>query len=152
MIDKKKLERRVKIVLAADHGGFELKELVKESLVALGREVLDVGCFSNDSVDYPDFAEKAVSAILKGDCQMGILVCGTGIGMSIVANRYRNIRAANCSDVFTAKMSREHNNANVLCLGARIIEGDIAVEMARVWLDTSFSGGRHHRRISKFSD
>ncbi len=142
----------MKIVLAADHGGFELKELVKKSLVTLGREVLDVGCFSNDSVDYPDFAEKAVLAILKGDCQMGILVCGTGIGMSIVANRYRNIRAANCSNVFTAKMSREHNNANVLCLGARIIEGDTAVEMVRVWLDTAFSGGRHQRRISKFSD
>ncbi len=140
------------MVVAADHGGFELKELIKKSLSADGREIVDVGCFSKDSVDYPDFAEKAVSAILTGDCQMGILICGTGIGMSIVANRYRNIRAANCSNVFTARMSREHNDANVLCLGARVLEMDIAVEMARVWLDTAFSGGRHQRRISKFSD
>ncbi len=140
------------MVVAADHGGFELKELIKKSLAADGCEIVDVGCFSKDSVDYPDFAEKAVSAILTGDCQMGILICGTGIGMSIVANRYRNIRAANCSNVFTARMSREHNDANVLCLGARVLEVDIAVEMARVWLDTAFSGGRHQRRISKFSD
>ncbi len=142
----------MKIVVAADHGGFELKEQIKQSLIALGREIVDVGCFSNDSVDYPDFAEKAVSAILNGECQMGILICGTGIGMAIVANRHRNIRAANCSNVFTARMSREHNNANVLCLGARVLDADIAVEMTRVWLDSSFSGGRHQTRISKFSD
>ena len=142
----------MKIVIAADHGGFELKELIKRSLSADGQEVVDVGCFSIDSVDYPDFAEKAVSLILKGECQMGILICGTGIGMSIVANRYKGIRAANCTNVYTAKMSREHNNANVLCLGARVIEADTALEMVRVWMATSFSGGRHQRRISKFSD
>lgn len=142
----------MKIVIAADHGGFELKELLKRSIASGEHEILDVGCFSNDSVDYPDFAEKAVSAILKGECQVGILICGTGIGMSIAANRYRSIRAANCSNVFTARMSREHNNANILCLGARVIEADTAVEMVRVWLDTTFSGGRHQRRISKFSD
>ena len=142
----------MKIVVAADHGGFELKELIKRSLSVIGHDVTDVGCFSKDSVDYPDFAEKAVSLILKGECQMGILICGTGIGMSIAANRYRSIRAANCSNVFTARMSREHNNANILCLGARVLEADTAVEMVHVWLDTVFSGGRHQRRISKFSD
>lgn len=142
----------MKIVVAADHGGLELKELIKSSLVTFGYEVEDVGCFSKDSVDYPEFAEKAVSLILKNECQMGILICGTGIGMSIVANRYRSIRAANCSSVYTARMSREHNNANILCLGARVLEADTAVEMVRVWLETPFSGGRHQRRISKFSD
>jgi ribose 5-phosphate isomerase B len=142
----------VKIVIAADHGGLELKELIKRSLVGFGYEVEDVGCFSKDSVDYPEFAEKAVSLILKNECQMGILICGTGIGMSIAANRYRRIRAANCSNVYTARMSREHNNANVLCLGARVLDADTAVDMVRVWLETAFSGGRHQRRISKFSD
>jgi ribose 5-phosphate isomerase B len=142
----------VKIVVAADHGGLELKELIKCALVSFGYEVEDVGCFSNDSVDYPEFAEKAVSLILRKECQMGILICGTGIGMSIAANRHRSIRAANCSSVYTARMSREHNNANILCLGARVLEADTAVEMVRVWLETPFSGGRHQRRISKFSD
>lgn len=142
----------MKIVVAADHGGLELKELVKRSLVTLGHEVEDVGCFTNDSVDYPDFAEKAVALIIKNECSMGILICGTGIGMSIAANRYRSIRAANCSNVYTAKMSREHNNANVLCLGARVLDTDTAIEMVRVWLETPFAGGRHQRRIAKFSD
>jgi ribose 5-phosphate isomerase B len=142
----------VKIVVAADHGGFDLKETICKSLVQDGHEVVDIGCFSKDSVDYPDFAEKAVLTIINGECRMGILICGTGIGMSIAANRHRSIRAANCSNIYTAKMSREHNNANVLCLGARVLEPEIAVEMVRVWLETEFSGGRHQRRIEKFSD
>jgi ribose 5-phosphate isomerase B len=142
----------VKIAVAADHGGFALKEQVKKMLVTEGHEVVDVGCFSNDAVDYPDFAEKAVSLIINGDCPMGILVCGTGIGMSIVANRHRSIRAANCTNPFMAKMSREHNNANILCLGARVLEPEMAVEMVRLWIGTPFSGGRHQRRISRFSD
>jgi ribose 5-phosphate isomerase B len=145
-------EDRLKIVVAADHGGFELKEMIKGALVAAGEDIVDVGCFSNESVDYPDFAKKATSLILKNECQMGILICGTGIGMSIAANRDQGIRAANCSNVYTAKMSREHNNANVLCLGARVLEADTAIEMVRVWLNTAFSGGRHQRRISKFGD
>jgi ribose 5-phosphate isomerase B len=142
----------VKIVVAADHGGFDLKSIICQSLVAAGREVIDIGCFSKESVDYPDFAEKAVASIITGKCQMGILICGTGIGMSIAANRHRSIRAANCSNVYTAQMSREHNDANVLCLGARVLEPDLAVEMVHVWLDADFSGGRHQRRIEKFSD
>ncbi|MGB3213072.1 MAG: ribose 5-phosphate isomerase B [Desulforhopalus sp.] len=142
----------MKIVLAADHGGFELKELIKTSLLHAGREVMDVGCTSIDSVDYPDYAEKAVACIVAGDCQRGILVCGTGIGMSVAANRHRQIRAANCFDIRTAKLSREHNNANILCLGARVLDADNAMEMVAVWLETEFSGGRHQRRLAKFSD
>lgn len=141
----------MKIVVAADHGGLELKEFIKGFLVKSGYEVEDVGCFTNDSVDYPDFAEKAVSLIINNECPLGILICGTGIGMSIAANRNRNIRAANCSNVYTARMSREHNNANVLCLGARVLEAETAIEMVRVWLETPFAGGRHQRRISKLS-
>ena len=142
----------MKIVVAADHGGFALKEQINKMLVTEGHEVVDVGCFSDDAVDYPDFAEKAVSLIVNGHCPMGILICGTGIGMSIVANRYRSIRAANCMNPFMARMSREHNNSNVLCLGARVLEAEMALEMVRIWIDTPFSGGRHQRRISKFSD
>lgn len=142
----------MKIAIAADHGGFELKELIARSLIDAGQDVVDIGCFSNESVDYPDFAEKAVERIISGECQMGILICGTGIGMSIAANRNRAIRAANCSNVYTAKMSREHNNANILCLGARVLEVEVAIEMVHVWLATPFAGGRHQRRIAKFSD
>jgi len=141
----------VKIVLAADHGGFELKESIKKSLLQAGRKIVDVGCSSRDAVDYPDYAEKAVSALLAGECERGILVCGTGIGMSIAANRHREIRAANCFDINTAKLSREHNNANVLCLGARVLDTDTAILMVMTWLETEFSGGRHQQRIAKFS-
>lgn len=141
----------MKIVLAADHGGFELKEIIKKSLLLAGREVMDAGCSSSDSVDYPDYAEKAVSSILAGDCQLGILICGTGIGMSIAANRHKEIRAANCFDLHTAILSKEHNNANILCLGARVLETDQAIQMVIAWLETEFSGGRHQKRVAKFS-
>jgi ribose 5-phosphate isomerase B len=146
------MEGKVKIALGADHGGYELKETVKQRLLQTGHEVVDVGCFSTESVDYPDFAEKAVENILNGECRQGILICGTGIGMSIAANRHRRIRAANCSDVFSTKMSREHNDANVLCLGARILDTENAIEIVTVWLAAEFAGGRHQRRIAKFSE
>lgn len=142
----------MKIAFGADHGGYELKEILKEMLLQSGRGVVDVGCFSNDSVDYPDFADKVVETILKGECDLGILICGTGIGMSIAANRHRRIRAANCCDVYTAKMSREHNNANILCLGARVLEIDCVKLMVNAWLETEFSGGRHQKRVAKFSE
>ncbi len=141
----------MKIVLGVDHGGFELKEDVKNLLVTLQHDVVDVGCSSTDSVDYPDFAEKAVSRIIDGSCELGILICGTGIGMSISANRHFEIRAANCSSEFTARLSREHNKANVLCLGARVIDKELALKIVRTWLRSEFSGGRHQRRIEKFS-
>jgi len=146
------VEGKVKIVLAADHGGYELKEIIKSNLLQAEWDVVDVGCTSTNSVDYPDFAEKAVSSILTGDCQRGILICGTGIGMSIAANRHRQIRAANCFDIETAKLSREHNNANILCIGARVLETDNAIKMVNVWLETEFTGGRHQTRVAKFSE
>jgi len=142
----------MKIVMAADHGGYQLKESIKKNLIQAGRNILDVGCDSNDSVDYPDYAEKAISSMLTGDCQRGILICGTGIGMSIVANRHRSIRAAVCFDIDTAKLSREHNNSNILCLGARVLDMDYAMQMVTIWLETEFSGGRHQKRIEKFSE
>ncbi|MGB3221938.1 MAG: ribose 5-phosphate isomerase B [Desulforhopalus sp.] len=142
----------MKIAIAADHGGYQLKESIKKNLLHAGCEILDVGCDSNDSVDYPDYAERAVSSMLTGDCQRGILVCGTGIGMSIVANRHRTIRAAVCFDVHTAKLCREHNDANILCLGARLLDPDYAMQMVTIWLETEFSGGRHQKRIEKFSE
>ena len=142
----------MKIVVGADHGGFLLKESLKNSLLQAGHEVRDVGCNSAEAVDYPDYAEKAVVSIKNGECQRGILVCGTGIGMSIAANRHRFIRAANCCDVATARLSREHNDANILCLGARVLERDIALQMVMTWLSTEFDGGRHQQRIAKFSD
>lgn len=142
----------MKVVLAADHGGFELKERLKEVLSGKGYEILDEGCNSLDSVDYPDFADRAVQQIVTGKCDCGILVCGTGIGMSIAANRNNKIRAAVCFDEYTAKMSREHNNANILCLGARVLSAEDAEKISSLWLNTDFSGGRHQRRIEKFSD
>lgn len=142
----------MKIVLAADHGGFELKEIIRKDLAQAGYQVVDAGCFSTDSVDYPDYVEKAVERIDSGECQKGILICGTGIGMAIAANRHRNIRAANCFDMYSARMSREHNDANMLCLGARVLGTAVAQEIVRVWLETEFAGGRHALRLAKFSE
>jgi len=142
----------LKIVIGADHGGFELKETIKDTLLQRDYNIIDVGCSSVDSVDYPDFSDQVVSHIVNGTCNKGILICGTGIGMSIAANRDRRIRAANVHNLFTARMSREHNNANILCLGARVLETALALELVSVWLDTEFTGGRHQIRIDKFSE
>ena len=141
----------MEIVVGADHGGYVLKECIISWLRDQGHTVTDVGCDSIKSVDYPDFAEKAVQKIINKSAEFGILVCGTGIGMSIAANRHYGIRAANCFDENTAALSREHNNANVLCLGARVLDEDKALKMVEVWLDTKFAGGRHLARIDKFS-
>jgi ribose 5-phosphate isomerase B len=142
----------MKIALGADHGGYQLKEKIARLLEQLGHRVEDTGCHSSDSVDYPDFADPVVALVAGGDCDRGILICGTGIGMSLAANRNRRIRAANCHDEYTARMSREHNDANVLCLGARVIGEGVAVDLIKVWLDTPFAGGRHQQRIAKYSD
>lgn len=142
----------MKIALGADHGGYQLKEKLVQLVRDLGHDVADTGCFSCDSVDYPDYAEHVISLVDDGSCERGILVCGTGIGMSIAANRNRKIRAANCHDDYTARMSREHNDANVLCLGARVIGEGVAVDLVRIWLVTPFSGGRHRSRLARFSD
>ena len=141
----------MKISLGSDHGGFELKLQIAVFLRQLGHEVLDAGCDAQQSVDYPDFAGRVCELVRTGQCERGILICGTGIGMSIAANRYREIRAALCHEGFTARMSREHNNANVLCLGARVIGPALALDIVGQWLETEFAGGRHQRRLDMLS-
>ncbi len=139
------------IALGSDHGGFEMKEEISSLLADLEHRVADVGCFSKDSVDYPEIARQVCEHVRQGSSQFGILICGTGIGMSIAANRYRDIRATLCHDAYTARMSREHNNANVLCLGGRVLGIEVALDIVRVWLDTAFAGGRHQRRLDMIS-
>jgi len=136
------------IVIASDHAGYYLKEKIKEFLQSENYQVIDVGCFSPESVDYPEYGAKAVGKILNKEVEMGILICGTGLGMSIVANRFPGIRATLCHEPFSAKMARLHNNANVLVLGGRIIGEAMAVEIVKTFLETPFEGGRHERRIN----
>ena len=138
----------IKIVIASDHAGYYLKEKIKDFLQKENHDVIDVGCFSTESVDYPEFGAKAIEKILNKEVEYGILICGTGIGMSIIANRFPGIRAAPCHEPFSAKMARLHNNANVLVLGGRIIGDEIAIEVVKTFLRTPFEGGRHQRRIN----
>ncbi len=142
----------MRIAIGSDHGGFQLKKIVVELLSTLGHEVDDHGCDSDSSVDYPGFAQSVGDKVSRGAADAGILVCGTGIGMSIAVNRNRKIRAALCHDEYTARMSREHNDANILCLGARVIGSGVAQDVVKVWLTTKFAGGRNQQRISQFSD
>ena len=134
------------LVLTCDHGGYKLKEEIKKLLTGWGIEFADYGVFTEDSVDYPKLAFTACQAIVSGQFARGILICGTGIGMSIAANRVRGIRAALCADVFSARMSREHNDANVLCLGGRVLDTESAGEIVKTWLHTQPADGRHNRR------
>ena len=140
----------MKIAIGCDHGGISLKDEIVPLLQELGHTVDDKGCFSTESVDYPDFAKVVCSQVQKGGCERGILICGTGVGMSMVANRFEGIRAALGNELFTARMSREHNDANVLCLGARVIGPGLAGEIVRAWVSTEFAGGRHQRLIDMF--
>lgn len=140
----------VKIAIGCDHGGITLKDEIVQVIKDLGHEVDDQGCFSSESVDYPEFAKSVCSQVQEGKTDRGILICGTGIGMSMVANRFDGIRAALCHELFTAQMSREHNDANVLCLGARVVGPGLAAEIVRTWINTEFAGGRHLRRIEMF--
>jgi ribose 5-phosphate isomerase B len=139
----------MKLGVASDHAGFGLKEDIKEALQSEGHTVKDFGCEDENSCDYPDFANKLCAALLNEECERGVLVCGTGLGMSYTANRYKGIRAALCTSVEMAKMSREHNDANVLVLGSRVIESKLAHDILKTWLETPFDGGRHLRRIRK---
>jgi ribose 5-phosphate isomerase B len=139
----------MKLVIAADHAGFALKEFLKGEPVFSSHDVTDQGAHNLESVDYPDFAQKLAHTILDGTADMGILLCGTGIGMSIAANRFKGIRAALCHDVTTAKLARLHNNANVLCLGARVMGTTTALEITEAFLNTSFEGGKHLVRTQK---
>jgi ribose-5-phosphate isomerase (EC 5.3.1.6) len=142
----------VKVVLASDHRGYQLKESLKKFLEEMKIEFLDVGAFSADSVDYPDFAILAAEKVSRGDYDRGILICGSGIGMCIVANKFPGVRAALCHDVFTAEMSRKHNDSNMLGMGADVINEELARKILHVWLETKFEGGRHFRRIQKISE
>jgi ribose 5-phosphate isomerase B len=142
----------LRIVLASDHAGFELKEFAKAVLQKLGCEVEDLGAASEASVDYPDFAHAACRKVLSGEADRGVLVCGSGIGMSMAANRFKGIRAALCWDLYAAKYSRLHNDANVLCLPGRLMGKGLAEEVIKVWTSTPFEGGRHERRVKKLDE
>lgn len=137
------------IAIGSDHGGFELKKVLLDYLSELEYEYTDFGTFDTNSVDYPDIAAKVCNAVSGGDCSLGILVCGTGIGMNMCANKHRGIRAAQCSDTFSAKMTRQHNNANVLTLGGRVVGPELAKEIVREFLTNEFASGRHAARVEK---
>ena len=137
------------VAIAADHAGVGLKAILAEEIAKLGYGVQDLGTHGTDSVDYPDFGEAMANAIEEGMASRGVLVCGTGIGISIAANRHRGIRAAVCHDTVSARLSRQHNDANVLALGARLIGEEVAKDCLRTFLSTEFEGGRHERRVAK---
>ena len=140
------------VALGADHAGWELKEALKSWLMEGGYQVLDFGTHSPDSVDYPDYAQQVGESVAVGKVDRGVLVCGTGIGMAMAANKVPGIRAALCGDLYTARMSREHNDANVLVLGGRLMGADMAADILHAWLATDFAGGRHARRVDKMAD
>jgi ribose 5-phosphate isomerase B len=137
------------IAIASDHAGYKMKEMIKKFLEKNEYKVLDLGTNSEESVDYPDFAQKLAKKILEKKADQGILICGTGIGMSIAANRFKGIRAALCHHSQIARLSRQHDDANVLCLGERMIGDEVAKECTKTFLNTKFEGGRHTRRVSK---
>ncbi|HHJ64637.1 MAG TPA: ribose 5-phosphate isomerase B [Aquifex aeolicus] len=137
----------MKIALGSDHAGYPLKEKIKEFLLRDGHEVMDFGALSEDSSHYPLFARDVALAVQRGEAERGILVCGTGIGMSIAANKFRGVRAALCVNEYMARMSRKHNDANILCLGDRVLGEELALSIVSVWLETPFEGGRHTVRI-----
>lgn len=143
---------KLKIVIGCDHGGFKLKEEIRRMFKEKAYDFQDLGTFSEDSVDYPDIALELARAVRDGQFDRGILICGTGIGIGIAANKVKGIRAALCHDTFSARASREHNDANILTMGERVIGPGLAKEIVDIWLETGFSGGRHARRIQKISD
>lgn len=144
--------RKMKVAIASDHGGFELKEIITDYLSDEGIEFVDYGTDSPNSVDYPDFGTAVAQAVANKEFDRGIVICGTGIGMSIAANRVRGIRCALCTDSYSARMSRMHNNANMIALGGRVVGPGLALDIVRIFLETEFEGGRHERRINKIDD
>ena len=139
----------IRLAMASDHGGFELKEILKKKLGKADIQISDLGVHSTESVDYPDQAHELALAVLSEGIDFGVLICGTGIGVSMAANRHRGVRAALCTDPFMARMSREHNDANVLCLGGRVIGPSLALEIVNAFLNGKYEGGRHARRLEK---
>lgn len=142
----------MKVALGCDHAGYLLKNAVTSLLERLGHEVIDEGTFNEESCDYPDFARRAAERVRSGEADRGIIICATGIGMAMVANKVPGIRAAVCNDLYTARYSRLHNDANVLTLGARVIGPGLAEEIVGLWMDTPFEGGRHTRRLDKLAE
>ncbi|MGD1148025.1 MAG: ribose 5-phosphate isomerase B [Thermoanaerobaculaceae bacterium] len=142
----------MRILIASDHAGFDCKEMLAERARDTGHEVLDLGPLNRDPVDYPDFAHELARALLAGKGDLGVLICGTGIGMAMAANRHRGVRAALCHDAFTAEYARRHNNANVLCIGGRTTGPGVAVQILDIFLATPFEGGRHERRVEKIDE
>ncbi len=140
------------IALACDHGGYEIKEAVRKHLEMQHIDYKDFGTYSTQSVDYPIYAEKASRAVASKECELGIICCGTGIGVSMVANKIKGIRAAVVTNEFCAEMTRRHNNANILCMGGRVIDGKTAVKLADIFLHTPFDGGRHENRVNMISE
>lgn len=139
----------VKVTIGSDHGAVILKEEIKKVLTEMKIEIDDVGTFGSEAVDYPDIAEKVADSVVSGRADKGIILCGTGIGISIAANKIKGVRAALCHDVFSAKMSREHNDANILAMGERVIGVGPATEIVKAWLTSEFTGDRHARRVNK---
>ena len=139
----------MKVVIACDHGGFELKEIVKDHLIEKGYSVMDIGTYNTDSVDYPDYGQKAGEIVAKKEADRGIVICGTGIGISLAANKVSGIRCALCTNEYMAIMSRKHNNANMLALGNRVIGSGLAISIVDEWMSTEFEGGRHEVRVNK---
>ncbi|GIX03001.1 MAG: ribose 5-phosphate isomerase B [Planctomycetaceae bacterium] len=142
----------MKVAVASDHRGFEIKAKILEQLSQLGHEGLDYGPMARENVDYPDYAAKVAQAVSRGEVDRGILICGTGIGMCIVANKFPGVRAADCRDDFTAEMSRRHNDSNVLCLSADLLGERLVTRMVEIWLTTPFEGARHARRLDKIAE
>ena len=137
-----------KIVMGSDHAGFSLKEKIKETLIGEGYEIVDVGTYSTDSCSYPVIAHKLCEKIQSKDSELGILICGTGVGMSMCASKHKGIRAACCSDAFSARLTRMHNDANVLCFGERVVGYGLAMDLCHAFLETEFEGGRHLARVN----
>lgn len=142
----------MRLVMGSDHAGYALKELLKPIITGWGHQVTDAGCHGEASVDYPDIAEEVVLSVRSGQAELGLLVCGTGQGMAMAANKVPGIRAAVCSDVFSARAAREHNDANVLALGARVVGSGLAELIIKQFLESDFSGGRHQRRLDRITD
>lgn len=139
------------IAIGCDHGGYRLKEQIKEFLDKKGKEYHDFGCYSEESVDYPVYAEKVAKAIVKGEADSGILVCTTGLGISIAANKVKGIRAAVCTNEYCTEMTRRHNNANILCLGGAVVSEEEALKITEIFLNTDFEGGKHLRRVNQIA-
>ena len=142
----------MKVSVACDHGAFELKEAIKKHLEEKGIEYTDFGCYSKESVDYPRFAYAAASAVAKGEADYGIICCTTGLGVSMAANKVKGVRAAVCTSVHLAEMTRRHNNANVICMGQKVVSEELAMKMIDIFLSTEFEGGRHCRRVDLLTD